>query len=700
MSKLVIVESPAKVKTIKKYLGKDYNVTASMGHIRDLPQNSLGVYVERGFKPQYLNIAGKEKLIKELQSEAKNSDGVILATDPDREGEAIAWHLATVLKLPHDELNRVTFSEITEKGIKEGMSHPRTINEDLFNAQQARRVLDRLVGYKLSPFLWKKVRRGLSAGRVQSVTVRILVDREREIEAFVPREYWIVDALLKTDKGRKFTVRLRTRDGIAPEDFSIPNEEECRKITDALENEKFVIDSLKKGVRHRQPEPPFITSTMQQEASRKLGFPARKTMRVAQELYEGIDVSGEGSTGLITYMRTDSLRVSDEAAAAAASFIERNYGKEYLHKGNRTYRRRGNVSAQDAHEAIRPTSVELTPERARSSLTQDQYRLYKLIWDRFIASRMADQEQNTVTVDVRAGEYLFRASGYTVAFDGFTKLYEVSTDEKKEQQVVLPPLKEDTQLEKEEIKPSQKFTQPPARYTEASLIRKLEENGIGRPSTYAPTISTVMDRGYVERDGKSLKPTQLGIIVTDIMIDQFPDIVDEKFSADMEKALDKIEEGKNDWSSTIEKFYKGFDKSLTEAEKALDGQKVRIPDEETDVICEKCGRKMVIKTGRFGKFLACPGFPECKNTKRITVSTPGRCPKCGSPVVQRKSKRGRIFYACEKGTECGFMTWNSPTDRVCPQCGSTLFLTKGKNGTYVCEKEGCGYKEAAAKEAT
>jgi DNA topoisomerase-1 len=698
MSKLVIVESPAKVKTIKKYLGKDYNVTASMGHIRDLPQNSLGVYIERGFKPQYLNIAGKEKLIKELQAEAKNSDGVILATDPDREGEAIAWHLATVLKLPHDELNRVTFSEITEKGIKEGMSHPRTINEDLFNAQQARRVLDRLVGYKLSPFLWKKVRRGLSAGRVQSVTVRILVDREREIEAFVPREYWLVDAVLRTDKGKKFTVRLRTRDGIAPEDFSIPNEEECRKITDAVENEQFVIDSLKKGVRHRQPEPPFITSTMQQEASRKLGFPARKTMRVAQELYEGIDVSGEGATGLITYMRTDSLRVSDEAAAAAASFIENNYGREYLHKGNRTYRRRGNVNAQDAHEAIRPTSVELTPERAKSSLTQDQYRLYKLIWDRFIASRMADQIQDTVTVDVRAGDYIFRASGYTVAFDGFTRLYEVSTDEKKEQPVVLPPLKEDTQLEKEEIKPSQKFTQPPARYTEASLIRKLEENGIGRPSTYAPTISTVMDRGYVERDGKSLKPTQLGIIVTDIMIDQFPDIVDEKFSADMEKDLDKIEEGKNDWSATIEKFYKGFDRSLTEAERSLDGQKVRIPDEETDVICEKCGRRMVIKTGRFGKFLACPGFPECKNTKRITVSTPGRCPKCGSPVVQRKSKRGRIFYACEKGTECGFMTWNSPTDKVCPQCGSTLFLTKGKNGTYVCEKEGCGYKEAARKE--
>lgn len=699
MSKLVIVESPAKVKTIKKYLGKDYNVTASMGHVRDLPQNSLGVYIERGFQPQYLNISGKEKLIKELQAEAGKSDGVILATDPDREGEAIAWHLATILKLPHDELNRVTFSEITEKGIKEGMAHPRTINEDLFNAQQARRVLDRLVGYKLSPFLWKKVRRGLSAGRVQSVTVRILVDREREIEAFVPREYWLVDAVLRTDKGKKFTVRLRTRDGVPAEEFSIPNEEECRKITEAVENEEFVIDSLKKGVRRRQPEPPFITSTMQQDASRKLGFSSRKTMRVAQELYEGIDIGGEGATGLITYMRTDSLRISDEAAAAATAFIERNYGKEYVLSGSRNYRRRGNVNAQDAHEAIRPTNIELTPDKAKASLTQDQYRLYKLIWDRFIASRMADQIQNTVTVDVRAGEYLFRANGYTVAFDGFAKLYEVSTDEKKEQPVVLPPLKEDTKLEKEEIKPSQKFTQPPARYTEASLIKKLEENGIGRPSTYAPTISTVMDRGYVERDGKSLKPTQLGMIVTDLMIDQFPDIVDEKFSADMEKSLDKIEEGKTDWTSTIEKFYKGFDKSLTKAEKALDGQRVTIPDEETDVICEKCGRKMVIKTGRFGKFLACPGFPECRNTKKITVSTPGRCPKCGSPVVQRKSRRGRVFYACEKGAECGFMTWNTPTDRVCPQCGSTLFRTKGKNGAFVCEKEGCGYKEEAEKKA-
>lgn len=699
MSKLVIVESPAKVKTIKKYLGKDYNVTASMGHIRDLPQNSLGVYVERGFKPQYLNIAGKEKLIKELQTEAEKSDEVILATDPDREGEAIAWHLATVLKLPHDELNRVTFSEITEKGIKEGMANPRTINEDLFNAQQARRVLDRLVGYKLSPFLWKKVRRGLSAGRVQSVTVRILVDREREIEAFVPQEYWLVDAVLKTDKGRQFTARLRTKEGIAAEDFSIPNEEECRKITDALENEEFVIESLKKGVRKRQPEPPFITSTMQQEASRKLGFAARKTMRVAQELYEGVDIDGQGSTGLITYMRTDSLRISDEANAAAVSFIENNYGKDYVYKGSRTYRRRGNVNAQDAHEAIRPTSVELTPERVKASLTADQFKLYRLIWDRFIASRMADQIQNTVTVDIRAGEYLFRSSGYTVAFDGFTKLYEVSTDEKKEQQVVLPPIKEDTKLEKEQIVPAQKFTQPPARYTEASLIRKLEENGIGRPSTYAPTISTVMDRGYVEREGKSLKPTQLGMIVTDLMIDQFPDIVDEKFSADMEKDLDKIEEGKTDWTKTIEKFYKGFDKSLTKAEKALDGQKVQIPDEETDIICEKCGRKMVIKTGRYGKFLACPGFPECRNTKKLTVSTPGRCPRCGSPVVQRKSRKGRVFYACEKGAECGFMTWNTPTDKVCPQCGSTLFRTKGKNGAFVCEKEGCGYREEAAKES-
>lgn len=698
MSKLVIVESPAKVKTIKKYLGRGYEVTASMGHIRDLPQNSLGVYIDRGFQPQYLNISGKEKLIKDLQKEADSSDGVILATDPDREGEAIAWHLATVLKLPHDELNRVTFSEITEKGIKEGMANPRTINEDLFNAQQARRVLDRLVGYKLSPFLWKKVRRGLSAGRVQSVTVRILVDREREIEAFVPKEYWTIDVVLKTDTGSTFTVRLRTKEGIAPEDFSIANENECKKIVEAFENEEFVIASLKKGVRHRQPEPPFITSTMQQEASRKLGFAARKTMRVAQELYEGIDINGEGATGLITYMRTDSLRISDEASAAAASYIEDHFGSKYVQKARRSYRQRGNVNAQDAHEAIRPTSVELTPDIAKASLSQDQYRLYKLIWERFIASRMTDQIQDTVTVDVKAGDYLFRASGYTVAFDGFSRLYEVSTDEKKEQPVVLPPLTEETKLEKKEIKPAQRFTQPPSRYTEASLIRKLEENGIGRPSTYAPTISTVMDRGYVEREGKSLKPTSLGMIVTDLMIDQFPDIVDEKFSADMEKNLDKIEAGKADWTTTIEKFYKGFDKSLKNAEKAMDGQKVKVPDEETDIICEKCGRKMVIKTGRYGKFLACPGFPECKNTKRIVVSTPGRCPKCGSPVVQKKSQRGRIFFACEKGTSCGFMTWNTPTDKVCPKCGSTLFLKKGRNSMYLCEKEGCGYKEPAAKE--
>ena len=698
MSKLVIVESPAKVKTIKKYLGRDYEVTASMGHIRDLPQNSLGVYIDRGFQPQYLNISGKEKLIKELQKEADSSDGVILATDPDREGEAIAWHLATVLKLPHDELNRVTFSEITEKGIKEGMANPRTINEDLFNAQQARRVLDRLVGYKLSPFLWKKVRRGLSAGRVQSVTVRILVDREREIEAFVPKEYWTIDVVLKTDTGSTFTVRLRTKEGIAPEDFSIANENECKQIVEAFENKEFVIASLKKGVRHRQPEPPFITSTMQQEASRKLGFAARKTMRVAQELYEGIDINGEGATGLITYMRTDSLRISDEASAAASRFIEEHFGSKYVQKSRRSYRQRGNVNAQDAHEAIRPTSVELTPDIAKASLSQDQYRLYKLIWERFIASRMTDQIQDTVTVDVKAGDYLFRASGYTVAFDGFSRLYEVSTDEKKEQPVVLPPLTEETRLEKKEIKPAQRFTQPPSRYTEASLIRKLEENGIGRPSTYAPTISTVMDRGYVEREGKSLKPTSLGMIVTDLMIDQFPDIVDEKFSADMEKNLDKIEAGKADWTTTIEKFYKGFDKSLQNAEKAMDGQKVKVPDEETDIICEKCGRKMVIKTGRYGKFLACPGFPECKNTKRIVVSTPGRCPKCGSPVVQKKSQRGRIFFACEKGTSCGFMTWNTPTDKVCPKCGSTLFLKKGRNSMYLCEKEGCGYQEPAAKE--
>lgn len=697
MSKLVIVESPAKAKTIKKYLGKGYEVMASMGHIRDLPQNSLGVNVDKEFRPQYLNISGKEKLIKELQAAAKGSDGVLLATDPDREGEAISWHLAHILKLPIDEKNRVTFGEITQKGIEAGMSAPRTIDLDLVNSQQARRVLDRIVGYKLSPFLWRKVRRGLSAGRVQSVAVRLIVDREREIEAFVPEEFWTIDAVLKASGSQKtFTARLRTKEGISPEDFKIKNESEASAILREIENEKYVISDIKRGTRKRAPEPPFITSTLQQEASKRLNFTARRTMRAAQELYEGIDVEGYGSIGLITYMRTDSLRVADDAVAAANNYIVGEYGEKYVCRYARTYKRKNASTVQDAHEAIRPTVTELTPEQVKKSLSTDQYKLYKLIWERFIASRMSDQVLSTMVVGINAGDYRFRANGHSVEFDGFTKLYEVA-EEKSESYTDLPALTETSELSKKELKPAQRFTQPPMRFTEATLIKTLEENGIGRPSTYAPTISTIIDRGYVERDQKSIKPTALGTVVTDLMIDQFNNIVDEKFSAAMERNLDKIEEGKADWVKTLDKFYKDFAKTLKKAEENLDGQRLKVPEEETDVVCELCGKRMVIKTGRYGKFLACPGFPDCRNTKRIVVETPGKCPKCGGKVLLRRSQKGRIFYACEKGAECGFMSWDEPTADLCPTCGSSLFKKKGKSPYEYCLKDGCGYKKDIEK---
>ncbi len=698
MSKLVIVESPAKAKTIKKYLGKDFEVMASMGHVRDLPQNSLGVNVDKDFKPQYLNISGKEKLIKELKAAAAKSDEVFLATDPDREGEAISWHLAHILNLPIDEKNRVTFGEITKKGVQSGMDAPRTIDADLVDSQQARRILDRIVGYKLSPFLWRKIRRGLSAGRVQSVAVRLIVDRERLIDAFIPEEYWNVDATLRPSGSQKtFSARLRGKKGVEGE-FKIENEAQCTAVLADLENAEFTIADIKTGTRKRSPEPPFITSTLQQEASRKLGFTARRTMRAAQELYEGIDIAGMGQTGLITYMRTDSLRISDDAAAAAGTFIDATYGDKYLYRGQRTYKRKGATQVQDAHEAIRPTVIELTPEEAKPSLSADQYKLYKLIWDRFIASRMTDQIMDTVTVNIEAGDYLFRANGYNVVFDGFTVLYEASTDEKSETApTALPVLKTDTLLQKKEVKSAQKFTQPPMRFTEASLIKILEENGIGRPSTYAPIISTIIDRGYVERDQKSLKPTALGIVVTDLMIQQFPNIVDEKFSAGMEKSLDKIEEGKSDWVKTLDKFYKEFAKTLKKAEESLDGQRLKVPEEETDIVCEKCGRNMVIKTGRYGKFLACPGFPDCRNTKKIVVETPGKCPKCGEKILQRKSQKGRIFYACEKGAACGFMSWDEPSAEICPSCGKSLFKKKGKAPYLYCADEACGFRKDIEK---
>ena len=700
MSTLVIVESPAKVKTIKKYLGRNYEVMASMGHVRDLPQSSLGVDVARNFRPQYIQIMSKSKLIKDLKAEADKCDDVILATDPDREGEAIAWHLATLLKLPMDAEDRVTFGEITKKGIEEGMKNRRTINMDLFDAQQARRVLDRIVGYEISPFLWKKIRRGLSAGRVQSVTVRLLVDREREIEAFVPKEYWTVEADLETPEKKVFTARLRTRNGIKAEDFTIDNQAQCEQVLREIEGKPFKISDLKKGTRKRQPEPPFITSTLQQEASRKLGFTSRRTMSTAQTLYEGVDVAGFGQTGLITYMRTDSLRISDEAIASAKDYLMSHFGTQYVFSGNRTYKRKQNESVQDAHEAIRPTNVDLVPDQIRSSLTDDQYKLYKLIWERFLASRMADQIQKTVTVDICAGEYSFRASGYSISFDGFAALYEASTDDKKEQPTELPNIEKDMDLSLVELKHSQKFTQPPQRYTEASLIRTLEENGIGRPSTYAPTISTIIDRGYVERDPKSnrtLRPTQLGMVVTDVMIDEFPDIVDAKFSADMEKNLDLVEAGKVVWTDMIKDFYGDFKDNLTRAEHEMDGKRIEVPAEETDVICEKCGRKMVIKSGKYGKFLACPGFPECRNTKKIVIETKGTCPLCGSKMVQKRSQKGRTYYACERGQACGFMSWYEPTDKKCPKCGSTLFRRKGKSPALICVKEGCGHSEAMTK---
>ena len=690
MAKLVIVESPAKAKTIRKYLGDGYEVTASMGHIRDLPQSQLGIDVEHGYAPQYINIKGKEKIIKELKSEAKAADAVYLATDPDREGEAISWHLANLLGLDVNEQNRVTFGEITKKGVTAGMAAPRAIDMDLFNAQQARRILDRLVGYKLSPFLWRKVRRGLSAGRVQSVALRLIVDREKDIEAFIPEEYWNIDALqCPPSSTKKFTARLAL--GPGGQKLEVKNEEQARAVEQALDGAAYTVTKVSKGKRKKQPAPPFITSTMQQEASRRLGFTATRTMRAAQTLYEGVEIAGQGTMGLITYMRTDSLRIADEAQAAAKDFIAQTWGEGYVCKTKRAYKSKSATAAQDAHEAVRPTNPALTPEVVEQSITGDAAKLYRLVWSRFIASQMSDCLQDTVSADITAAGYVFRASGYVVTFEGFTALYEEATDEKEKKETALPPLAEGDVLKLRELKSEQKFTQPPARYTEATLIKALEENGIGRPSTYAPIITTIIDRDYVEREQKKLLPTKLGRVINDLMMAQFPDIVDVTFSADMEKKLDKVENGKEDWHDTIDGFYKGFAASLEKAEENMKDQKIKVPDEETDEVCELCGRKMVSKSGRYGKFLACPGFPECRNTRKIVQSTPGTCPKCGGRMLVRRSKKGRIYYGCEKNPGCDFMTWNEPTAETCPQCGGTLFKKGGRSGMLLCEKEGCGY---------
>ena len=694
MPKLVIVESPAKAKTISKYLGRGYKVTASMGHVRDLPASQLGIDVDNGFAPKYITIKGKQKLVKELKAEAKKCDGVLLATDPDREGEAISWHLANILGLDPAAPNRVTFDEITKKGVKEGMAHPRAINIDLFNAQQARRELDRLVGYKLSPFLWRKVRRGLSAGRVQSVAVRLIRDRELEIENFKPDEYWNIDAALYPQSNSKngFTARLAaTADG---KKLTVTNKEQADTIVAALDGKSYTISKLEKGKRRRQPAPPFITSTLQQDASRAFGFSATRTMRAAQTLYEGMDIAGHGTVGLITYMRTDSLRIAAEASAAAKQFIAGRWGDNYVCNTQRKWKSRSATAAQDAHEAIRPSMPELTPDEVEQSISGDTAKLYRLIWSRFMASQMADCIQDTVSVSITAGDYLFRASGFRVSFDGFTALYEESTDDKQKKETALPPLEEGQTLKLRSLTADQKFTQPPPLYTEATLIHALEENGIGRPSTYAPIITTIVDRGYVEKDQKKLKTTPLGQAVNTVMMEQFPNIVDVKFSADMEKKLDIIEAGKADWVQTIDDFYKGFAKSLEDAEKNMEGKRVKVEDIPTDEICEKCGRPMVIKSGRYGKFVACSGFPECRTAHPLVKDTGGICPECGGHMLVRKSAKGRIYYGCSNYPKCNFMTWDEPVPEKCPQCGQTLFKKKGQ---LYCAKEGCGFTKPIEK---
>lgn len=693
MSKLVIVESPAKAKNIKGYLGKGYDVVASMGHVRDLPSARLSVDIDNDFAPKYAIIKGKENFVKELKKKADKSDYVYLATDPDREGEAISWHLATILGLDLKDKNRVTFNEITKHGVTEGMSKPRSIDEDLVNAQQARRILDRLIGYKLSPFISQKIRRGLSAGRVQSVALRLVVDREEEIRAFVPQEYWSIDAKFTNPPSKKtFSAAVYSKSGSK---IKITCKEESDKILSELEGAEYKVSSVKKGTRKKSPTPPFTTSTLQQEASRRLSFQARRTMKAAQELYEGLDVAGLGTVGLITYMRTDSLRISDEARAAGNRFIAETYGEKYLPKKPRYYKSKGNI--QDGHEAIRPSMPEVTPDSIKGSLTTDQYKVYKLIWERFIASLMESCLQETVKVEIEAGDYIFTASGYTVKFDGFTVLYEESKDDAdSDSSVALPPLAAGDVLRLKSILGNQHFTQPPARYTEASLTKALEENGVGRPSTYVTITSTIVAREYVKREGKQFVPTELGEAVTKLLEDKMPNIVNVKYTSKMEEDLDKIDSGEKNYIDMIRRYYDEFEKPLEQAKKEMQGVKIKLKEEETDEICEKCGRNMVVKVGRFGKFLACPGYPECKNTKPLVYKTKAKCPECGGDVIEKKTKKGVSFFGCSNYPNCNFMTWDAPSEEVCPHCGKSLFKRKG-NILYCPDTEGCGFTKPAPR---
>ncbi len=677
---LVIVESPAKAKTIGKYLGPGYQVKASMGHVRDLPKSKLGVDIEGGFIPNYQPIEGKQNVISELSSAAKTSAKVFLATDPDREGEAISWHLKELLGIPDDKTYRVTFNEITKNVVKNSIEAPRAIDQDLVDAQQARRILDRIVGYQLSPLLWKKVRRGLSAGRVQSVAARLVAEREEEIGKFQPEEYWSLEAdLHRTAPNRgEFKAQFYSRG----KEKELKNREAVDAVTELVSGTPFTVSDVKRQDKNRSPAPPFITSTLQQEASRKLNMTPQRTMSIASQLYEGIDIAGEGTVGLITYMRTDSLRLSEEALDAAKQFIVGRYGKDYYPPQTRRYKVKS--GAQDAHEAIRPSNVNLVPEDVKKDLTADQYRLYRLIWSRFLACQMASAVYDSVTIEVTSADCIFRATHASLKFAGFTAVYEEGRDEESVvKQSPLPDLKVGESLTLKELRPEQHFTQPPARYTEATLIRALEEKGIGRPSTYAPIISTILDREYVVKEGKYLRTTPLGKVVTDLIEDKFTNIVNYDFTANMERRLDEIEAGKEQWKKVLADFYGDFASDLKQAEADLDGKRIKVPDEVSDEVCDVCGRNLVVKSGRFGRFLACPGFPDCTFTKPLVVEMPGRCPKCAGRILKKTSKKGYTYYGCEfnsdKGDKhCDFMTWDVPLKEDCPVCGQTLFKKSGR----------------------
>ncbi|WP_053957446.1 type I DNA topoisomerase [Inediibacterium massiliense] len=680
---LVIVESPAKAKTIGKFLGKNYKVAASVGHVRDLPKSKMGIDIENSYEPHYITIRGKGPVIKDLKKEVKKAKKVLLATDPDREGEAISWHLAHILDIDEDEKCRIEFNEITKNAIKNAVKNPRKINKTLVDAQQARRILDRLVGYSISPLLWRKIRKGLSAGRVQSVATKIICDREKEIEDFVPKEYWsIIGNFINDDSRESFEAKFYgTTDG----KMELGNEEQVQKVIKDLEAGTFFVSEVKRKEKRRNPYPPFTTSSLQQEAANRLGYTTKKTMIVAQQLYEGVDVEGEGSVGLITYIRTDSTRISNEAQEGSKKYILENYGTKYIPEEEKKYKTK--KEAQDAHEAIRPTDVERHPEKIKSSLSKEQYKLYKLIWERFVASQMKYALYETYAVDILNNGYLLKANGSKLVFDGFLKVYTYGAISDNE----IPEVSKDQELKLEKLDPKQHFTQPPARFTEASLVKELEDKNIGRPSTYAPIISTILSRGYVERENKALKPTELGVIVTDLLRSYFPDILDEYFTAELEEQLDKIEEDQVEWVKVIDEFYQPFEKTLKHAEEEI--KKIELIEEETDEICEVCGKNMVIKYGKYGKFLACSAYPECEHTRPFVKKIGVQCPKCGGDLVERRSKKGRLFFGCGSFPNCNFMTWGRPIDEKCPECESILIKKIRKKDTLIqCSNKECKYK--------